>query len=119
MELVPSSSPQVAATFFSISSSDLVSKVPPLRHHRYTTPLHHTVAPPRHSTAPHHTVTPPFLDHRYRHCYISPILPIWPSSLSSQWVGESEKLVRALFEAAQERRPAIIFIDEVDALATT
>jgi len=41
------------------------------------------------------------------------------SDLVSKWVGESEKLVRQLFEAAHERRPAIIFIDEVDALATT
>ena len=37
----------------------------------------------------------------------------------ARWVGESEKLVRALFDAAHQRRPAIIFIDEVDALATT
>ncbi|KAL1519705.1 hypothetical protein AB1Y20_023215 [Prymnesium parvum] len=41
------------------------------------------------------------------------------SDLVSKWVGESEKLVRALFEAASARRPAIIFIDEIDALATT
>ena len=41
------------------------------------------------------------------------------SDLVSKWVGESEKLVRALFEEAARRRPAIIFIDEVDALAST
>ena len=41
------------------------------------------------------------------------------SDLVSKWVGESEKLVRALFEAAEERRPSIIFIDEVDALCST
>ena len=34
-------------------------------------------------------------------------------SLTSKWVGEGEKLVRALFKAASERAPSIIFIDEV------
>lgn len=38
------------------------------------------------------------------------------SSIVSKWVGESEKNIRALFSDAREHKPAIIFIDEIDAL---
>ncbi|XP_047097020.1 spastin isoform X2 [Schistocerca piceifrons] len=38
------------------------------------------------------------------------------ASLTSKYVGEGEKLVRALFAVARELQPSIIFVDEVDSL---
>jgi transitional endoplasmic reticulum ATPase len=37
--------------------------------------------------------------------------------IMSKWVGEAEKKLREIFENAEKNAPAIIFIDEVDAIA--
>ncbi|XP_062621876.1 spastin-like isoform X1 [Saccostrea cucullata] len=38
------------------------------------------------------------------------------SSLTSKWVGEGEKLVRAMFIIAKELQPSVVFMDEIDSL---
>eukprot|EP00669_Euglena_mutabilis_P007930 TRINITY_DN3101_c0_g1_i1.p1 TRINITY_DN3101_c0_g1~~TRINITY_DN3101_c0_g1_i1.p1 ORF type:complete len:284 (+),score=110.58 TRINITY_DN3101_c0_g1_i1:372-1223(+) len=43
-------------------------------------------------------------------------LEVKVESLFSKWVGESERLVSAVFTLARKLQPAIIFIDEMDAL---
>lgn len=41
------------------------------------------------------------------------------SSLMSKWIGEGEKMVRALFSVARCYPPAVVFVDEIDSLLTT
>lgn len=46
-------------------------------------------------------------------------LAVKGAELLSKWVGESERAVREMFQRARSVAPAIIFFDEVDALAPT
>ncbi|GAC1328170.1 MAG: AAA family ATPase [Mycobacteriales bacterium] len=45
------------------------------------------------------------------------VLSVKGAELLTKWVGESERAVRELFRRARDAAPAIVFLDEIDALA--
>lgn len=46
----------------------------------------------------------------------STFFSVTTADLISKWVGESARLIKALFEEARKHKPSIIFVDEVDSI---
>jgi ATP-dependent Zn protease len=55
------------------------------------------------------------LAHESGACFIN----LHISTLTEKWYGDSNKLVNAVFSLARKLQPAIVFIDEIDAVLGT
>lgn len=51
--------------------------------------------------------------------HLAPVINVTCSAYISKWRGESEKLIKTLFDVAKLHTNCVIFIDEVDALVST
>jgi len=45
------------------------------------------------------------------------VLPVMGAEMLSKWVAESERGLREVFRRARQSAPALVFLDEIDALA--
>ena len=48
-----------------------------------------------------------------------PLVYVPVEAIASKWYGESEHLLRDIFKAAEQLEGCLIFLDEIDSLATS
>jgi len=53
------------------------------------------------------------------HMTFANFLPVNATDLLAKYLGDSEKNIRNLFSLARRAQPCIVFIDELDAIAST